>query len=163
MGKKFQIHRGAGGLAGQAARLQRAASGQNNEAIQEWMRSRAYVGGDEGAGGNGGYLMADGGGDSFEKYDAPQSPTITQSLNAGNAFNGPWVDKINFLGMQAVESFESYTNFTGANGGFGFTVGWTERENFTGVTANENFETYTDGANVVGSNAGTGWSGAWDV
>lgn len=155
--RSFRIQPGKGGLRGEAARVKRAASGANNRAIYGWMVDRKITHGSTG-GAPGSLLINGGGGDSFEGYQV-QSPFVAEVLDNGNAFSGNWVDKPNFIGTQAIETFEIGYPL----GGFGFTGSWTDKENFTGLSALDNAESYADGANVAGLTGGTGWSGAWDV
>jgi len=120
------------------------------------MRDRRYNQGEEGGGDPGELDILDGGGDSGEAYE-PTDPPIIEPLDNGNAWNGPWVDRPNYLGIVAFDEANVF------NGGFGFLLSWQDTVNYTGIKAEDDAEAYADGADAVGQTGGTGWSGAWDV
>lgn len=99
--------------------------------------------------------------DDFESYS---DGVAVNGLNGGLNWNGPYVDRAGYFGVQSSDDFESYTDAASVNGlsaGNGWNGSYVDRTGVLGVQASDDLESYSDGASVNGLNGGTGWGGSF--
>jgi hypothetical protein len=101
-------------------------------------------------------------GDDWESYGVGW---VTDDMQGGVGFTGPWVFNIGRLGILAADYFENYADLADLNGlsdGYGFTGGYTSRDSYRNIVkAQDDFESYSDGANLNGLNNGSGFAAAY--
>lgn len=104
--------------------------------------------------------------DSFEEYD---DESLVNGLDGGEdsatiAWTAPYVDRNLFMGLQALDEMETYTNgaaLQGLNNGFGFSAAYQDHEVYIGLKDVDDMESYSDSAALNGLNGGTGWVSAY--
>jgi hypothetical protein len=110
-------------------------------------------------------LVAVGGGDTFECYRL-EDP-LTSTLSKGTAWDSDWVVYRGYLGVQGVETFESYAQpSNNMNGGWGWENPWVIYQGELGTFGCEDFEDYDledpiEELTVL--DEGWGWFAAWVI
>lgn len=90
-------------------------------------------------------LLSNGVGDTFDSY-RPQDP-IVDTLDSDIGWSAPWVHSNRYLGIQAVETFDTYVPGSPINldGGSGWNGPWVVGDRVFNVRVSETFDTYSSG------------------
>ncbi len=107
--------------------------------------------------------------DSFEGYSYGvflNGLNLTSTGISNSAyFNGPYIDKTGFVGLQAFDSMETYAAnslLDTLNGGSGWSGSFVDRTSaFNYILSLDTMESYTVSSSLDGLNGGTGWNGAF--
>lgn len=107
--------------------------------------------------------------DDFEDYtDGEALNGLDGGEDGNNVFVIEWtsvyVDRNLFMGLQAMDDMESYSNsdpLQGLNNGSGFSAAYEDHVVYTGRKGEDDMESYADTAALDGLNGGIDWVSAY--